>query len=63
MATNTNPLTDKERITALETALKYLATKSDLESKINSQTTLIIAALILMTAVLGFLVTQSPGAG
>ena len=63
MATNTNPLTDKERITALETAPKYLATKSDLESKINSQTTLIIAALILMTAVLGFLVTQSPGPG
>lgn len=63
LATNTGPLTDKERITALETALKYLATKADLESKINSQTTLIIAALILMTAVLGFLVTQSPIAG
>ena len=63
MATNTNPLTDKERITALETALKYLATKADLESKINSQTMLIIAALMLMTAVIGFLVTQSPGSG
>ncbi len=56
MASKTNPLFDKERVTGL----KYLATKSDLESKINSQTTLIIAALILMTAVIGFLVTQTP---
>lgn len=58
MATNPNTLTDKERITALETALRYLATKADLESKINSQTALIIAALLLMTAILGFLVTR-----
>ena len=63
MVTNPSQLTDKERITALETALQYLATKADLESKINNQTTLIIAALLLMTAVLGFLVTQAPGAG
>ena len=58
MATNPNTLTDKERITAFETALRYLATKADLESKINSQTALIIAALLLMTAILGFLVTR-----
>ena len=58
MATNPNTLTDKERITALETALRYLATKADLESKINNQTALIIAALLLMTAILGFLVTR-----
>ena len=58
MATNPNTLPDKERISALETALRYLATKADLESKINSQTALIIAALLLMTAILGFLVTR-----
>ena len=58
MSSNPNALTDKERITALETALKYLATKADLESKINNQTALIVAALLLMTAILGFLVTR-----
>ncbi len=58
MSANPNTLTDKERITALETALKYLATKADLESKINNQTALIVAALLLMTAILGFLVTR-----
>jgi len=58
MSSNPNTLTDKERITALETALKYLATKADLESKINNQTALIVAALLLMTAILGFLVTR-----
>lgn len=58
MSANPNALTDKERITALETALKYLATKADLESKINNQTALIVAALLLMTAILGFLVTR-----
>lgn len=58
MSTNPSILTDKERITALETALKYLATKADLEAKINSQTALIVAALLLMTAILGFLVTR-----
>ncbi len=58
MSTNPNALSDKERITALETALQYLATKADLESKINNQTALIVAALLLMTAILGFLVTR-----
>lgn len=58
MSSNPGSLTDKERITALETALKYLATKADLESKINNQTALIVAALLLMTAILGFLVTR-----
>ena len=58
MSTSPNALSDKERITALGTALQYLATKADLESKINNQTTLIVAALLLMTAILGFLVTR-----
>ena len=58
MSSNPNTLSDKERITALETALKYLATKADLEAKINNQTALIVAALLLMTAILGFLVTR-----
>lgn len=58
MASNPNALSDKERITALETALQYLATKADLEAKINNQTALIVAALLLMTAILGFLVTR-----